>query len=381
MFNFGNNLKKLRKEAGFTQTELAGKVGTTVQSVSKWECGKGMPDISQIVPLSNVLGVSTDELLGVGENEKADEASLDKAMRTELAKYSGNAYMYYSESLIKVYRMGREFLMKYPSNYSVMLCSAGYLSGYLTGAKLRYFELSEPGFNDYHKQGTVLLKIIIGKDRDTTRRIRAERLLIDYYLLKDDYASAESAAKSLPETGGIRASSLLKVYDAACYDSKGLKLAEELARFKSDEYLEAMRMRARRTSAYFGNSDRPRAIARWLEYKEEAERADSFFGGPYPECEHTKSTLADAYMMLCGEYLAIDDMDSALKCVEEATDIAEEIYDEAKKHESRDALEKLKNKLKRYPEWCHNYILPDPDNVLTRQPRFMACVERLDKLN
>ena len=378
--NFRKNLKILRKEAGFTQTELAEKVGTTVQSVSKWECEKGMPDISQIVPLSYVLGVSTDELLGVGENEKADEASLDKAMRTELAKYSGNAYMYYSESLIKAYRMGREFLMKYPSNYSVMLCSAGYLSGYLTGAKLHYFELSEPEFNDYHKQGTVLLKIIIEKDRDTARCIRAEKLLIDYYLLKDDYASAESAAKSLPETGGIRAASLLKVYDAACDDSKGLKLAEELARYKSDEYLDAMRMRARRTSAYFGNSDRPRAIARWLEYKDEAERADLFFGGPYPECEHTKSTVADAYMMLCGEYLAIDDMDSALKCVEEATDIAFSIYEAAKKVEKKEELDKLKMKLRRFPEWCHNYILPDPDNVLTRQPRFKACVERLDAM-
>jgi len=60
--SIGQNIKKYRKEKGYTQRELADLIGVSVQSVSKWETDTGAPDISQVVPLASVLEISTDAL-------------------------------------------------------------------------------------------------------------------------------------------------------------------------------------------------------------------------------------------------------------------------------------------------------------------------------
>ncbi|MBQ8822115.1 MAG: helix-turn-helix transcriptional regulator [Lachnospiraceae bacterium] len=60
---FGKFVLELRKEKSLTQKELADKLYVSDKTVSKWECGKGMPDISMLVPLGEILGVSVTELL------------------------------------------------------------------------------------------------------------------------------------------------------------------------------------------------------------------------------------------------------------------------------------------------------------------------------
>ena len=60
----GQTIRKLRKERNLTQEELAEQLNITYQAVSKWENETGMPDISQVVPLASVFGVSTDVLFG-----------------------------------------------------------------------------------------------------------------------------------------------------------------------------------------------------------------------------------------------------------------------------------------------------------------------------
>lgn len=62
--SIGERIKVYRKEKNLTQGQLAELIGVSTQAVSKWETGAGMPDISQIVPLANVLGISTDKILG-----------------------------------------------------------------------------------------------------------------------------------------------------------------------------------------------------------------------------------------------------------------------------------------------------------------------------
>ena len=68
--SIGKTIKDLRKSRGLTQEELAEKIGVTAQAISKWENESGMPDLSQIVPLAHVFGVSTDTLLGTGDIKK-----------------------------------------------------------------------------------------------------------------------------------------------------------------------------------------------------------------------------------------------------------------------------------------------------------------------
>lgn len=61
--NFGENIRRLRRARELTQEELANALGVTAQSVSKWECAYGYPDITQLPAIANFFGVSIDEML------------------------------------------------------------------------------------------------------------------------------------------------------------------------------------------------------------------------------------------------------------------------------------------------------------------------------
>jgi len=58
----GDTIRRLREKRGFTQRELAEQLDVSDKTVSKWETGKGLPDISLIEPLSEALQVSVSEL-------------------------------------------------------------------------------------------------------------------------------------------------------------------------------------------------------------------------------------------------------------------------------------------------------------------------------
>ena len=59
----GQTIKNLREKRGFTQAELADKLGVTDKAISKWETAKGLPDITLIEPLAKALSVSVMELM------------------------------------------------------------------------------------------------------------------------------------------------------------------------------------------------------------------------------------------------------------------------------------------------------------------------------
>ncbi len=59
----GEIIKKLREEKKMTQLEFARKLSISDKAVSKWENGKGYPDITLIEPIAEALGISAIELL------------------------------------------------------------------------------------------------------------------------------------------------------------------------------------------------------------------------------------------------------------------------------------------------------------------------------
>ncbi len=65
METIGKRIAALRRAKGLTQDQLAERVGVTAQAVSKWENDNSCPDISILPLIAEVLGVSTDMLLGV----------------------------------------------------------------------------------------------------------------------------------------------------------------------------------------------------------------------------------------------------------------------------------------------------------------------------
>lgn len=68
----GAFIAQCRKEKNLTQMQLAELLEITNQAVSKWENGRGMPDVSLLQPLCNVLDISLNELFS-GEHISAEE--------------------------------------------------------------------------------------------------------------------------------------------------------------------------------------------------------------------------------------------------------------------------------------------------------------------
>ena len=85
---FGENLKTLRKQKGFSQEELATRLHVVRQTISKWEKNLSVPDADTLIRLAEVLEVSVSELLGAkieNENAASDVAEQLSRINEQLA--------------------------------------------------------------------------------------------------------------------------------------------------------------------------------------------------------------------------------------------------------------------------------------------------------
>lgn len=78
--NIGEFIKEQRISKELTQKELADKIGVTDKAISRWETGRGMPDVTLLVSLADELDVSVNELL-IGEKIK-EENKIEKYEET-----------------------------------------------------------------------------------------------------------------------------------------------------------------------------------------------------------------------------------------------------------------------------------------------------------
>lgn len=76
-------IAELRKEKKLTQRDLANKLGVTDKAVSKWERGLSCPDIAILSPLSDILGITTTELLK-GEKTAASTPEVETVVEATL---------------------------------------------------------------------------------------------------------------------------------------------------------------------------------------------------------------------------------------------------------------------------------------------------------
>ncbi len=61
--NFGENLKRIRESRGYSQEEVARRIHTCRENISKWETGKVSPQVKWVYEIANVLGVNPAELV------------------------------------------------------------------------------------------------------------------------------------------------------------------------------------------------------------------------------------------------------------------------------------------------------------------------------
>ena len=72
-----NKLRILRKLKGYTQQTISEQFYVSRQAVQKWECGQTSPDISKLLELAHIYGVTVDDLLNI---ELEEQALLKKAL-------------------------------------------------------------------------------------------------------------------------------------------------------------------------------------------------------------------------------------------------------------------------------------------------------------
>ena len=85
---FGENLKTLRKQKGFSQEELATRLHVVRQTISKWEKNLSVPDAGTLIRLAEILEVPVSELLGAkieNENTASDVAEQLSRINEQLA--------------------------------------------------------------------------------------------------------------------------------------------------------------------------------------------------------------------------------------------------------------------------------------------------------
>lgn len=97
----GNRLYEMRKEKGLSQEKTAEILGVTRQTISKWETDQSTPDFDKILPLCELYGISTEELLTGKKSESfIIENTIDDNRNEESSEYNyDNRYNYYNDTV------------------------------------------------------------------------------------------------------------------------------------------------------------------------------------------------------------------------------------------------------------------------------------------
>lgn len=87
--DIAERLQELRKKSGYSQEQVAEKLGLSRQAISKWESGQGKPEIDNIVKLTEIYNVSADYILLGTEKEVTVSVPEKKELSHEYKKAIG----------------------------------------------------------------------------------------------------------------------------------------------------------------------------------------------------------------------------------------------------------------------------------------------------
>jgi len=172
--NIGSVIKKYRKEAGYTQEEMANRLGVTTPAVNKWENGNSKPDIELLSPIARLLHISLDTLLSF--QEKLTDFEIGEFIQKMDKMFSEEGYK-------KTYQWAVNTIKKYPNcnlliwQIAVMLDSRRIIG-----------ECDNP--DKYDEQINAWYEIALN-DEDEKIQHHAADSLFGFYLRKKDYAMAE----------------------------------------------------------------------------------------------------------------------------------------------------------------------------------------------
>jgi len=96
----GATIKKFREEKGLTQSELAERLSVSDKAVSRWETGRGYPDIALLENICDALGVSVCELLSGNDIKNRNKSFNMKRIKIYVCPICGNVIVSSGEAVV-----------------------------------------------------------------------------------------------------------------------------------------------------------------------------------------------------------------------------------------------------------------------------------------
>jgi len=190
--NFGETIKKLRRQKDMTQEQLAEYLNISTQAVSKWETNLSLPDISLLPMLANIFDTSADVLLGIDINVK----------EKRINEISANGYEYfkngYKEKAAEIFRNG---LKEYPNSYGLMF-------DIIQSLWVRTTERTK----EDKKEAIYLGEKILAECTDDNIRNHAIYLLCEIYSDIGEREKAEKLAMKMPHSAASKNALLTTIY-------------------------------------------------------------------------------------------------------------------------------------------------------------------------
>lgn len=281
--SIGQNIKKYRKEKGYTQRELADLIGVSVQAISKWETDSGAPDISQVVPLASALDISTDALFDY------EHHTMPKDFEELRKDYHRQEVFRDQRDSAKNYKMLNAYFSAHPQNSEAASLCLKCLVDMIVAGKAQDRGKSEL-IAECEKYATCIFKY--ETDIDT--------VFMNHFVLARGYAAlgenekAKEMLGKIPVTFGDRLYWEAEIAQANKeYDDAMLKCRSSFA-LKARYISRCIRMAGEIHQA----RDSENGLAQRIEYEEYMLRLLNAFlsGGDYLPCRQT----FQKYVLLCG---------------------------------------------------------------------------------
>lgn len=299
----GQIIRRLRKERNLTQEELAEQLNITYQAVSRWENDTGMPDISQIVPLASVFGVTTDVLFNIAGTNATEEAYRIVNEAHAMIQYG------VLDTHLSAYDHMLEGLKTYPNNLVLLnnCVGLGLTLCLPENGSLYAAERADEIAAETERQA----KLIISYSKNASDILRAHQVLVFLYSSQEEYEKANMESEHFPLRADLTLCSNRSIVDEAKEDwesvirNLGIDNAYILQAFEDNT--------ARMGKAYY-------AIGKYTEtitlYENWFTIMHTLFGDRFPSFHDFDS--GDLYILLAQAYLAVGNREKALDNVEKS---------------------------------------------------------------
>ena len=320
----GQNIKKFRKDKGYTQKDLAEMVGVSVQAISKWETDVGYPDISQIVPLASALNVSIDDIFGYSSNDDSEDFEF---VKKDLEPQSVFREQKYSD---KNYELLYPYFLAHPKNPEAASLCLKSLVDLIVANKVQ-----DKSKKDLMLECERYANCIFKYETNIDNIFMNKLMLSRGYSALEEHEKAKEIIESIPVTFGDRLYWEAEISQAnKKYDDAMLKCRESFA-MKARYISRCIRM----AGEICEEKDKETGLAQRMEYEEYMLRLLNAFlsGGEYLPCRQIYQKHILLYGMVY-KYIFLNRIDLAIERAEMLINGREEFVSFIKNQKGKTSL-------------------------------------------